>query len=308
MTTSSQKVPSDYIVPINMNGLKGRMLRLPAPAKKSKEILFIYGHHSSLERWWGVAQVLNRYGSVTLPDLPGFGGMDSFYNIGRRPTVDNLADYLASFIKLRYKKRRITLVSMSFGFVVVTRMLQRYPDLAKKIDLLVSIAGFTNGDEFTFSRPRFYAYLAASRFFSRRLPAVFFKNVFLNPGLIKSAYARTHNAKSKFAGLSKEDKRSMIDFEVYLWHVNDVRTHMYTSAAFLTVNNLDRKADLHLHHVSVSADQYFDAHAVEQHLNIIFPVVTTHVAKLDRHAPSIIANEKQAARLLPASIKRLLNQ
>lgn len=295
-------------MPLNMNGLQGRMMHLPAPKQKGKEILFIYGHHSSLERWWGLAQVLNRYGSVTVPDLPGFGGMDSFYKIGSKPTIDNLADYLASFIKLRYKRRRITLVSMSFGFVIVTRMLQRYPDLAKKVDLLISVAGFAHGDEFTFSRSRHGVYLGLSRLFSHRLPSIFFKNVILNPLLIKKAYAGTHNAKSKFAGLSAADKKAMLDFEVYLWHVNDLRTHMYTSASFLVVNNLNQKVELPLHHVSVAADQYFDAYRVEQHLKIIFPRVTTHTAKLDRHAPSLIADEKQAGHLFPASIKRLLNQ
>ncbi len=64
--------PADYIAPLNMNGMQGRMLRMPAPKSYKREILFIYGHHSSLERWFGFSQVLNRYGAVTMPDLPGF--------------------------------------------------------------------------------------------------------------------------------------------------------------------------------------------------------------------------------------------
>lgn len=308
MPGSKAKLPADYIERLNINGLEGRMLRLPAPRSRPKEILFIYGHHSSLERWWGLAQVLNRYGSVTIPDLPGFGGMDSFYKIGRKPTIDNLADYLAAFIKLRYKRRRITLVSMSFGFVVVTRMLQKYPDLIKKIDVLVSVAGFTHGDEFTFSKVRYTAYLGLSKFFSRRLPSVFFKNVALNPAIIRAIYARTHNAKVKFGGLIGAERKAMMDFEVYLWHANDVRTHMFTSAAFLTVNNCTQQIDLPMHHISISADQYFDSYAVEQHLRIIFPAVTIHTAKMDKHAPSIIADRSQAAKIFPASIKRLLNE
>lgn len=308
MSSSRIKKPADYIERLDINGLGGRMLRLPAPRNKSKEILFIYGHHSSLERWWGVAQVLNRYGAVTIPDLPGFGGMDSFYKIGSKPTVDNLADYLAAFIKLRYNRRRITLVSMSFGFVIVTRMLQKYPDLTKKVDLLVSVAGFSHYDEFTFSRARHTAYFTFSRFLSRRLPSIFFKNIALNPAVIRAAYARTHNAKVKFAGLSGDDHRAMMDFEVYLWHANDPRTHMATTAEFLRVNNLDCRIDLPLHHVAISADQYFDGYTVEQHLRIIFPEVTVHKAKMDRHAPSIIATREQAAKLFPPSIKRLLSQ
>ena len=74
--------PEDYIVPLNMNGLNGRMMHMPAPKGRKREILVLYGHHSSLERWFGLAQVINRYGAVTMPDWPGFGGMDSFYKIG----------------------------------------------------------------------------------------------------------------------------------------------------------------------------------------------------------------------------------
>src|SRR5437899_499489 len=90
----------DYIVPLNINGMEGRMLHLPAPkSRQDCHILYIYGHHSSLERWWGLAQAFNEFGEVTAPDLPGFGGMDSFYTIGKKPDLDNMADYLASFVK-----------------------------------------------------------------------------------------------------------------------------------------------------------------------------------------------------------------
>src|SRR5262249_48894244 len=140
--------PQEYIKPLNMNGLPGRMLHMPAPKGYNREILMVYGHHSSIERWFGLAQVFNKYGTVTMPDLPGFGGMRSFYKIGQKPTLDNMADYLASFIKLRYKRRRITIVGMSYGFVVATRMLQRFPDLAKRVDLIVSLVGFAHKDDF----------------------------------------------------------------------------------------------------------------------------------------------------------------
>lgn len=125
--------PDEYIEPLNMNGLQGRVLHMPAPKGRDKEILFVYGHHSSLERWFGLMQNLNRYAAVTMPDLPGFGGMDSFYKLGETATIDNLADYLASFIKMRYKRRKVIIVGMSFGFVVATRMLQRSLSSRRKL-------------------------------------------------------------------------------------------------------------------------------------------------------------------------------
>ena len=71
---------ADYIQPLNMNGLTGRMLRAPATRKNAKrEMLLLYGHHALLERWWGLVENLQEFGAVTMPDLPGFGGMDICY-------------------------------------------------------------------------------------------------------------------------------------------------------------------------------------------------------------------------------------
>jgi pimeloyl-ACP methyl ester carboxylesterase len=120
------KDPADYILPLYMNGLSGRMLRYKAAKPKFKEILLIYGHHAMLERYWGLAENLREYGNVTMPDLPGFGGMESFYKLGTEPSIDVIADYLAAFVKMRYRGKRIIIAGVSFGFIVATRMLEKY--------------------------------------------------------------------------------------------------------------------------------------------------------------------------------------
>ncbi|HEU4609283.1 MAG TPA: hypothetical protein VFS31_14300, partial [Chitinophagaceae bacterium] len=97
-----KKQMAEHILPLNINGLQGRMLRMPAKKRTNKEILLIYGHHATLERWYGLVENLSEYGNVTMPDLPGFGGMQSFKKAGRKPDIDAFADYLAAFIKLRY--------------------------------------------------------------------------------------------------------------------------------------------------------------------------------------------------------------
>ena len=297
----------DYIRPLYMNGLQGRMLRMPAPKDRNREILLVYGHHSTLERWWGVIQDLNQYGAVTVPDLPGFGGMESLYKIGEKPDVDTLADYLAAFIKLRYKRRRVTIIGLSFGFVVVTRMLQKYPDIAKKTDLLASVVGFARHDEFTFSRLRMFLYRLGTRFFSHRLPAFWFRALALHPLVIKTVYGRTYNARHKFkqAGAKYSE---LMDFEVHLWHVNDVRTHMYTSAEFLKLDNCTRKVDLPLWHVAVKKDRYFDNDIVEQHLRVIFSEVHVVKSRMSDHAPSIIASVEEAAPVIPQKLRRVLEK
>lgn len=299
--------PSDYIVPLNMNGLQGRMLYMPAPAGKKREILFIYGHHSSLERWFGLAQVLNRYGAVTAPDLPGFGGMQSFYKIGRKPTIDNMADYLAAFVKMRYKRKPVTIVGLSFGFVVATRMLQRYPDLAKKVDMIVSVVGFAHHDDFIFSPPRYWMYRAMSRTFSLPVASSLFRIIALHPSMLRLFYARTHNARHKFKDFGEEEFRQMIEVEIWLWRNNELRTYMYTSNQFLRLDNCKQQINLPVWHVSVSGDHFLDNDLVEQHLQVIFAKLhSMKVSGITKHAPTVVATAKDAAPFVPIRLRRQL--
>lgn len=310
MPTKLPQNPADYIVPLNINGLEGRMLHIPAPKGKRSdiEIMFIYGHHSSLERWWGVAQVLNRYAAVTVPDLPGFGGMDSFYKIGKKPTVDNLADYLAAFIKLRYKRKKVVIAGMSFGFVVATRMLQRYPELTKKVELMVSIVGFAHHDDFIFSPARYWGYYTGAQIISTRPGAAFFRHVLLHPLVLRNLYGRTHNAKHKFAqAKDAEDLERIKDVEVRLWHDNDPRTWAFTTKEFLKFDNCKVRVDLSLWHVAANADHFFDSNIVEQHLKVIFSDVHVSTIDLKAHAPSVIADAKAAAPLIPPVLRRKLS-
>lgn len=303
------KNPADYIVPLNINGLQGRMLHLPAPSSSAKrDMLFVYGHHSSLERWWGLMEVFNEYGSVTMPDLPGFGGMDSFYKVGRKPTIDAMADYLAAFIKWRYKrKKKFTLVGMSLGFVIATRMLQRYPELTDKVDMLVSLVGFAHKDDFTFSKSRFWFYRTTSKVLSWKIPAFLFRIIALNPLSLRIFYARTHNAKKKFeAAVSKEDFEKLMQVEIDLWRSNDVRTQMVTGGEFLTLDNCKVPVNLPVWHVTTQNDHFFDHAVVEQHMRVIFSDFHEIETKITSHAPSVIADAEMAAPLVPTKLRKAL--
>lgn len=298
--------PADYIATLNMNGMQGRMMRMPAPKNHKREILFIYGHHSSLERWFGFTQVLNKYGAVTMPDLPGFGGMDSFYKIGKKPTIDNMADYLAAFVKMRYKNRRVTLVGMSFGFVVLTRMLQRCPDLAKKVDILVSIVGFAHHDDFIFSKPRNIAYNVAAKVFSLPGTSTFFREVCLHPAVLRTVYGKTHNAKQKFADLTPEQHNDMMDIEVDLWRSNDVRTYMFTTTEMLSLDNCQVQVPLPVYHVATKGDHFFDNAIIEQHMQVIFTEFNSMTVAMTKHAPTVMATAKDAAPFIPPKLRKIL--
>ncbi len=302
-----KKNPLDkFVEPLNMDGLRGRMLFMPAPPKKKRHILLVYGHHCSLERMFGLAEYLNKYGSVTMPDLPGFGGMDTFYSIGEKPTLDNMADYLAAFVKLRYKRRRITIAGMSFGFLVVTRMLQRHPDLNDRVDLLVSIVGFAHHEDFKFKRHNFLGLKLGSIIFSRKWPARFVHHVLLRATIIRLAYKVVEKQHSKLQDADAPEIRKRVNFEIGLWQCNDVQTYMATGGEMLKVDLCGDRVKAHVYHIAVENDRYFDNNVVEQHLNVIFDKVTMVPTVMPAHAPSVIAGADEAAVFIPSKIRRVL--
>jgi pimeloyl-ACP methyl ester carboxylesterase len=282
------------------------MMHVPAHNKKNREILLVYGHHAMLERWWGLVENLNDYGTVTMPDLPGFGGMDSFRSIHRKPDIDAFADYLAAFIKMRYKRKRVTIVAISFGFVVVTRMLQKYPELVKKVDLLVSVVGFMHKDDFVYPPRTRRFYVRATRFFATRPTAFFIRYFALNRPVLNTLYAKLPNSKKRMIEVTEEEFASNMEFEVKIWQANDVHTHWLTTSEFLNLDNCQKQVDLPVHHVVSEQDHYFNNHTVEQHMLVVFNDYHKYTARSKAHTPSILADKKAMRVLLPPDLRRLL--
>ena len=308
MAKKQIKNPEDYIEPLSMNGLDGRMLLLKPPKGKSREMLVVYGHHASLERMWGLAGAFNKYGGVTVPDMPGFGGMTSFYKIGKKPDIDTLADYLAAFIKLRYKKKRFTIVAISLGSAIVTRMLQKYPELVKRVDDLASVAGFVHHDDFKPSRRKIKFFKYVTAFLSTAVPAWLIKHVVLQPFFIRWFYTHFRIKALNPEGESEEDQKKRINFEVELWQKNDVRTHYYTLSQMLGLNLCNHKVDTKIYHVAIDGDQYFDNHMIEQHMCVIYKDFVKMPLDVHVHAPTVIATAEEAAVFIPRKLKILLNK
>jgi pimeloyl-ACP methyl ester carboxylesterase len=303
------KNPADYILPLNINGMQGRMLRMPPPKNKPREVLFIYGHHASLERYFGVAELLNKHGGVTVPDLPGFGGMEAFYKIGKTADLENFADYLATFIKLRFRNKRFIIAGYSLAMPIVTRMLQKYPELSKKIDMVVSIAGFTHKDDFNFSKKRYLIYRVGTKLFSRRLPAALYKHLVLRPIFIRYIYRHLFNAKQKFIGKEGEDLQKAIDMEVTLWRNNDPRTYMATAVMMFNLDLPNRgHISMPIYHAGVVDDHYFNNLRVEQHMRMIYSDFIHGIIKTPTHAPSIIADAKEASFFVPKDFIRAMEK
>lgn len=300
--------PADYILPLYMNGLSGRMLRVRAPKNKKREILLVYGHHAMLERWWGLVENLNQYGTVTMPDLPGFGGMEGFHKIGMRPTIDAYADYLAAFVKLRYKRKRVTIFAVSYGFVVVTRMLQRYPDIAKKVDLVVSIVGFMHKDDLVFNPKllKFYKFIA--RLFATRPIAFSMRYLMFNKFTLKHLYVKFPNSRRRMLEITPDEFDESMNFEVKLWQANDARTHWLTTSEFLALDNCRVFIGLPVIHVVSEQDHYLNNISVEQHMRQVFSRYTQFKASSKAHVPSVMADKKAMAILIPPGLRRLLNK
>lgn len=298
---------SDYITPLTINGLHGRVLRIPYSKKNAKqEVLMIYGHHSSLERMYGIVDDVSQYGNITMPDLPGFGGMDSFYKIGEKPTLDNMADYLATFIKLNYKKQRISVAGMSFGFVILTKMLQKYPELSKQIDFVISIVGFSSKEDFKFKKSTYIFFRYLSSLCSTYLLSAFAKNVVLKGPIIRFAYKSVADKHVKMKDADETELNKRIDFEILLWKCNDIRTYMDTTVTMLTLDLTKEKINKEVLHISVSADQYFNNRQVKKHFKMIFNNIEIHKAIIPNHAPTVISTAETAKAFIPKSIRTKL--
>lgn len=298
-----------HIEDIEVQSLKGRMLRIPQSngGTKSREILLLYGQHASIERMSGIAEVLSQYGRVTVPDLPGFGGMPSFYKVGSEPTLENFAEYLVAFIKANYPSdTKLTIIAMSFSFMVVTRMLQMHPELVSRIDLQVSFVGFLHRDDFHAPRPYYWTWRAIAKLFGGAIGVAFWEHIVLQPIFIRAAYTTVAKIHPKMKDASKEERKRRIDFEIKLWHLNDFRTRIYTLQIMLTANVCASKVALPVYHVAVADDFYFDNSQVERHMRQVYSDFETIPASATAHAPTIIATAEEVAPFIPPRLRELL--
>ena len=302
-----RKKMKKYIKRLNMSRMHGRMLTMPSDNNPKQEILFIYGHHASLERVFGFAEVLSRYGNVTIPDIPGFGGMDSFYKIGKQPNIDNYADYLAAFIKLRYKRKKFIIIGYSYSVPIVVRTLQKYPKLMSKIHFVTSIAGFVHKDDFKLDKKYQFLLKIMSKVCSNAPVSKFLELTVVNRFVIKQVYKIGSRVNPKTRHPDPEIRKQILDFEIELWKINDLRTWFKTMGEMFEVNLCDDNPKLKkaVHHVAPLNDIYFKDEVVQQHMQVIFEEFTMHTSDMELHAPSVMANADEVEPFFPKSIIKL---
>lgn len=299
---------TDCIAPLEIDGLHGRLLTLPK--RKGREILLLYGLHASLERMAGVAEYLNSFGPVTMPDLPGFGGMESFYTAGRQATLDNVADYLAAFVRHHYEDRRFSIVGLSYGFIVATKMLQRHPDIVDRVDVVVSIVGLASREDLAGSpRSRTLMRLTAS-VCAQRLPAGFIQHVLLRPTVIRAGYfcmEKLARRPGQPIDTNKAERVRRIKFEIELWRSNDVRTYMQAVASIFSLEPGSR-VKLPVYHAVLEGDQYLNNQQTEASMKQVYREVHILQARGDSHALTVLATAEDTARYVPAELQELLSK
>ncbi len=299
MAKNNQRQLENSTKPLIINGLRGRMLYLPSPSAKKRDIFLVYGLQSSLEHWGQFALELNSYGSVTMPDLPGFGGMSSFYKIGRKPTLDAFADYLAALVKLRYKRRRLTIVGIGFGFVIATRMLQRYPDLARKVDLVVSLNGLARYDDMTVVSNRRLLYGFGARLLASPLLSSLMRNTSFQPAMLRRFY--THRS-LKDSGLTP----GVAAEKIALWRNNDTRTYFMALSSLMKLDNCKQQVALPLCSVTYRSNKVLDSHLIDQHLRVIYEEVLEARSRVKGHGIGTLDYDFDG-QLLPMKVRRLLS-
>ena len=304
------KPKESEIEALNISGLQGRLLHLPAPKGKKRTIVLIYGLHSSIERMYTTALFHNQFGSVHMPDLPGFGGMDSFYTIGREPDLDSYADYLYSFLKSRRLTKDITIVSMSFGSLVVTRMLQKYPEVVDGVKDNITIVGFGRGSDFNLPSGLRWLIIGISKVFKTRFGAWLVKALVFNRWSLQIMFAFFRLFNPKYKLTLGEQRREALAMETDLWSKNDARTKFYTWDLILNFD-LTRNASpiaLSVHNMYTSSDQYFSAERVEASLQKLYASYQGSLANSELHAPSVLGSLEEIETLYSTEIKKLLDK
>ena len=307
MPKKRTQLSSDYVTPIYMNRLQGRMLYVPSNNHKGREFLIVHDRLNSLEDWWELVRVLNRFGAVTKTDLPGFGGMQSFYHIKEKPSINRLADYLAAFVKLRYRRKQLTIVGVGFGFVIVTRMLQSYPDVARKVNLVISINGYAHKDDFVYGKSRKVVHLIGGWLGSQRIVAAPLKIVWLRRTLIRGYYNSMPRYRSLVSGMKDSAKYSYINAKVENLQNTNLRTQLSLLSETMRLDNCKKSVEIPLWHVALKTDPYLNQSVIEQHLRIIYK--NYHHTSVNLSPTKIaILDLKSAAQLLPTKLKRLLSR
>lgn len=302
-------IPAKNIKLLSINGMHGRMVHINNK-DSDKLIIYIHGLHTMAERHYSLCEYFADYGTVYAPDMPGFGGMDSFYSIGLEPSYENYADYILTFIKSLNipKDKKLCLIGLSFGTQVMIKLLQRHPEIAERKPQLLSLGGIASYKDMPERRLFRFSILIVSAFTMTRFGNWFMSWFVFNPISFRLIllFLITMNPKYK---ADHNERRAIYAMEYNLWRGEDHRTHARTAWMLLHTDLAagDRKKiPLELNDVYIKKDQYVDHKKSAKTMSTIFKKYKPIEMAIDSHAPSLAADKAEVARFLPKEIGKIL--
>lgn len=255
---------------LRMNRLRGRFLRVTSRTTASSEILVLPDVAMNLEMLSPLSQELGKHGNVTVVDLPGSGGMTSFYSIGQSPDIEQYASYIASFIKLRFKRRRVKIVCVGYSLAFVTRLLQRYPSVSKKVDVVVSLSGFLHTQDLALQPSQRTLLRIKRNLQSTRFASMIAHYTSMQPSVIASSL------QSRNIQLDDEYMANV----VAAWRQLHIRTYRKMQLEQLRFNLCQQQLPTPLHYVHYPYYVYnLESDLVEAHLRVAYKKVTIHRPK-----------------------------
>ena len=299
-----RQLTADMVHPLTVNRLRGRVMKHPSrKTGKGRTIVFVYGIHGSLERFYGVIHFLARFGTVTAPDLPGFGGMDSYYKIGLKPSLDRFADYLADFIERDLPEGKITLVGLSYGFVVLTRLLERHPQLVPRVDMTISLMGMVEGSDMAMSRASRITAETVMLLARAPITSSVFGYIVSREWMLQLMYPNSH---PKMKALPPGTRNDFIQFESYLWRCNDLKTWGTCLHELLNLHRPKERIPVTIHNISTKHDHWLNVPRAEAHMNEVFAKVISYSSSVSNHGGVAYEDESEAYDMIPPDMAGLL--
>ena len=296
--------PMDYIYPINVNGLESRYLFIPSQLKKNKSnVLIVYDIDFNLEKWFGYLTALSKFSNVYMIDLPGLGGADNFYKIGLKPELGNMANYLSSIIKLKFRRQNLSVIGIGYGFTLITKMIQNDLEIEKKINNVVAINGYVHFEDFNFDRSykiKVYLnyFISKNKFLAQLVSLVIKSDYYLIRKYDDDYFKKFLNSKFPF----------LKQFAIDLDKSRDFRTESTIKYNILKLDLCSgRKIDKPLWAINTVMNKKVIYKRVEQHLKVIYSNYN-YLNLPIRKMPFLINNQKFGLRLIPHKLKAVLKK
>ena len=190
--------------------------------------------------------------------------------------------------------------------MVITRLLQRHSDLHHRVGAVVSLAGFASGRGLRFKPWPRRLYTGLAKTVACQPGAWLWRLGCLNTVALRLFYNYSHFGRQRLGTGQRRQKR--LEFEIGLWHLNDVRTWGFTVGEMLRLKSLGPSLNLPLWHVFSPRDQLLKADSNHTELATLYGRLTCLPTRTASHVPTKITSAKTAKTYLPPELRQAFSQ